>query len=94
VQEKELNTISPNKSETKVNKEYNNFASVVHQEVLWNSLVEYLEEVNMVLEKSHDISPLKLLDSPPTMLDIQHFIDLEQHALHPLMIDVQHDISL
>jgi hypothetical protein len=34
VQEKELNTINPNKSETKVNKEYNNFASVVHQEVL------------------------------------------------------------
>jgi hypothetical protein len=48
----------------------------------------------MVLEKSHDISSLKQLDSPPTMLDIQHIIDLEQHARHPLMIDVQHDISL
>jgi hypothetical protein len=42
------------------------------KKVLGNSLVELPEEVNMVLKKSNDISPLKLSDSLLTMLDIQH----------------------
>jgi len=36
----------------------------------------------MVVEESHDSSPLKPPDSPPTMLDIY------QHANHPLVLDV------
>ena len=67
---------------------------MVHEKVLENSLVEYLKEINMILEKSHNISPSKLLDSSPTILDIQHIIGLEQHALHPRMAEVQHNISL
>jgi len=34
----------------------------------------------MILEESHDISPFKLLNSPPTMLVVQYIIDLEQHV--------------
>ena len=70
VQEEGHNTISSHKSENEINKEYNNFALVVKEEVLGNFLVEFPEEVNMVLEESHNFIPLKLPDSPPTMLDI------------------------
>jgi hypothetical protein len=41
---------------------------VVKKKVLENSLVELLEEVNIILKESYDISFLKLPDSPPTML--------------------------
>jgi hypothetical protein len=70
VQEDGLNTISSNKFENKVNKEYNNSTLVVKKKVLENSLVELPEEVNIVLEESHDINPLKLPNSPPTMFDV------------------------
>jgi hypothetical protein len=56
---------------------------VVDEEVLENSLVELLEEVNMVLEEFHDISPLKLPNFLPTMLGILHIIGLEQHVELP-----------
>ena len=46
------------------------------------------EEVNMVLKESRDTSPLKLSDSPPTILDIQHVKGLEQHAPYPFMLDI------
>jgi hypothetical protein len=36
MQENELNTINPNRSEKEVNKEYNNFCLVVEEEVLDN----------------------------------------------------------
>ena len=72
VQEEGLNTISPHESENE-------------EEVLGNSMVELSEDVNMVLKESHDISPFKLSDSPPTMLNVQHVKGLEQHAHHPLM---------
>jgi hypothetical protein len=91
VQEEELNVINPNESENKVKK---NTALVVKEEVLGNFLVEFLEEVNMILKESHDISPLKLPDSLPTMLDFHHVKGLEQHAPHPLMLDIQHVIGL
>lgn len=69
------------------------FALVVKEEVLGNFLVEFLEKVNMILKESHDISPLKLPDSLSIMLDFHHVKDLEQHAPHPLMLDVQHVIA-
>jgi hypothetical protein len=94
VQDEGINTISPIESDNEVNKEYNNSALVVEEEVLENSLMESLEEVNMVLEESHDISPLKPPNSSLTMLDVQHVKSLEQHAPHPLMLDVQHIIGL
>ena len=53
---------------------------MVEKEVLGNALVELPEEVNMILEESHDSSPLKLSNSLPTMLDILHVIGLEQHV--------------
>jgi hypothetical protein len=56
--------------------------------------VELPEEVNMVLKESCNISPLKLFDSLPIMLDIQHVKGLEHHAHRPLMLDVQHVIGL
>jgi hypothetical protein len=65
---------------------------VLEEEVLENFLVELSEEVNMILEESHDISSLKL-DSPPIMLDVQHVKGLEQHAPHPFMFDIQHVIG-
>lgn len=65
---------------------------MLEEEVLENFLVELSEEVNMILEESHDISSLKL-DSPPTMLDVQHVKGLEQHAPHPFMFDIQHVIG-
>jgi hypothetical protein len=34
------------------------------------------EDVDMILEESHDISLFKLLNSPPTMLAVQYIIDL------------------
>jgi hypothetical protein len=43
---------------------------VVKKKFLENSLVELLEEVNIVLKESYDISFLKLPNSPPTMLGI------------------------
>jgi hypothetical protein len=42
--------------------------------------VELPKELDMVLKESYDISFLKLCDSPPTMLDIQHVKGLEQHV--------------
>jgi hypothetical protein len=63
-----------------VNKEYNNYVLVVEEEVLGNSLVKSFEEVNVVLEESRNINPLKLLESPPTLLDVQHVISLDQHV--------------
>ena len=45
--------------------------------------MELPKDVNMVLKKSHDISPLKLFDSPPTMLDVQYVKYLEQNVHHP-----------
>jgi len=52
------------------------------------------EEVNMVLEESHDISPFIPLDSPPIKIDIQHVISLKQHVeflnLSPLTHDECH----
>jgi len=80
-QEEGLNIISPHEPENK-------------KEVLGNSLMELLEEVNTVLKESRDTSPLKLFDSLPTMLDIQHVKSLEQHVPHPLMLDAQHVIGL
>jgi hypothetical protein len=80
-QEDGLNTISPHEPENE-------------EEVLRKSLVELPGEVNMVLKESRNISPLKLSDSLPIMLDIQHIKCLEQHAYHPLMLDVQHVIDL
>jgi hypothetical protein len=56
--------------------------------------VESFEEINMILEKFHDINLLKLPNSPLTMRDIQHVIDLKQHAPHPLMIDIQYNVSV
>ena len=70
VQGERLNTISPHESENK-------------EEILGNSLMELPKDVNMVLKKSHDISPFKLFDSPPTMLDVQYVKYLEQHVHHP-----------
>jgi hypothetical protein len=72
VQEGRLNTISPNEFENEVNKEYNNSTLMVEEEILDNFLVESLEEINMILKESHDISPFKLLNSPPIMLDVRH----------------------
>ena len=66
---------------------------MLEEEVLENFLVELSEEVNMILEESHDISSLKLFDSPPTMLDVQHVKGLEQHAPHPFMFVIQHVIG-
>jgi hypothetical protein len=68
VQDEGINIISTIESDNEVNKEYNNSALVVEEEVLENSLVESLEEVNMVLEESHDISPLKPPNSSLTCL--------------------------
>ncbi|KAL9407207.1 hypothetical protein Peur_004179 [Populus x canadensis] len=48
----------------------------------------------MVLKEFCNISHLKLSDSLPIMLDIQHVKGLEQHTHHPLMLDVQHVIGL
>jgi len=62
------------------NEEYNNYVLVVEEEVLGNSLVKSFEEVNIVLEESHNINPLKLPESPPTLLDVQHVISLDQHV--------------
>ena len=78
-----LNTISLNEFENEINKEYNNFALMINEEVLGNVLVESPEEVNMILEEFYDISPFKLPDSPPIMLDIHHVKGLEQHAPYP-----------
>jgi hypothetical protein len=58
--------------ENEVNKEYNNSTLMVEEEILENFLVESLEEINMILKESHDISPFKLLNSLPTMLDVRH----------------------
>jgi hypothetical protein len=69
-QEEELNTTSLNEFENKANKKYNNSDLVVEEEVLGNSLVKQPENVNIILEESHDISPFKLPNSPPTMLDV------------------------
>jgi hypothetical protein len=80
VYKKGFNTISPNESENVVNKEYNNYVLVVEEEVLGNFLVKSFEEVNIVLEESYNINPLKLLESPPTLLDVQHVISLDQHV--------------
>lgn len=94
VQDKGINTMSPIEFDNEVNKEYNNSVLVVEEEGLENYLVESPEEVKMVLEKSHDISPLKPPDSPLTMLDIQRIKSLEQHAPHSLMLDIQCIIGL
>lgn len=94
VQDEGINTMSPIESDNEVNKEYNNFVLVVEEEGLENYLVESPEEVKMVLEKSHDISPLKPPDSPLTMLDIQRIKSLEQHAPHSLMLDAYCIIGL
>jgi hypothetical protein len=77
VNEQGLNTINLNEFENEINKEYNNFALMIDEEVLGNFLVESPEELNMVLEESRDISPFKLSDSPPIMLDIHHVKGLE-----------------
>ena len=55
-------------------------SALMVNEVLGNSSVESPIEINMVLEESHDISPPKLPDSSPHMLDVQHIISLEQHV--------------
>ena len=94
VQDKGINTMSPIESDNEVNKEYNNSVLVVEEEGLENYLVESSKEVNMVLEKSHDISPLKPPNSPLTMLDVQRIKSLEQHAPHSLMLDAQCIIGL
>jgi hypothetical protein len=44
--------------------------------------VELPKKLDMVLKESYDISFLKLSDSPPTMLDIQHVKGLEHVELH------------
>jgi hypothetical protein len=86
-----LNIISSNDYEKEVNEEYNNSVLVVDEEVLENSLVELLEEVNLVLEESHDISPLKLPNFLPTMLGILHIIGLEQHVELPYPLPLTRD---
>jgi len=48
VQEEGFNTISLNKFENVVNKEYNKSTLVVEEEVLIKSLVEFLEKINIV----------------------------------------------
>jgi len=94
VQKEGRNTTTSNEFENEVNKENNNSTLVVDEEVLGNSLEKLLEEVNIIIEGSYDISLLKLPDSPSTMHDVQHAKGLKQHVPHPLMLDVQHVISL
>ena len=94
VQETWLNIISLNEYEKEVNKEYNKSTLVVKKEVLIKSLVEFLEEINIVLEKYHNIIHLKLLDSISTMYDVHHVKGLEQYAPNHLMLDIQHVIGL
>ena len=53
--------------------------------------MELPEEVNIILKESHNISLLKLLDSLPIMLDVQHIIDLEQHVKLPNPLPLTHD---
>jgi hypothetical protein len=57
--------------------------------------MELPKKVNMVLDKSHDINPLKLPHSPPFMLDVQHIIGFEQHIELsdplPLALDEEND---
>ena len=81
-----------------VNEEYNNYVLVVEEEVLGNSLVKSFEEVNIVLEESHNINPLKLPESPPTLLDVQHVISLDQHVKLsnplPLTCNEKDDLTL
>jgi hypothetical protein len=48
VQEEGFNTISLNKFENVVNKEYNKSTLVVEEEVLIKSLVDFLEKINIV----------------------------------------------
>jgi hypothetical protein len=80
VQQERINIINPNESKNKVNNNNKKFTLVVEEEILENSLVKSPEEINMILEESHDISHFKPLDSPPIMLDIQHVIGLKQHV--------------
>ena len=80
LQQERINIINPNESKNKVNNNNKKFALVVEEEILENSLVKSSEEINMILEESHDISHFKPLDSPPIMLDIQHVIGLKQHV--------------
>jgi len=74
--------MSPREFENKVKKEFNICALMV-EDVLGNSSMESPIEISMVLEESHDISPPKLLDSPPHILGVQHIISLEQHVELP-----------
>ena len=80
VQQERINIINPNESKNKVNNNNKKFTLVVEEEILENSLVKSSEEINMILEESHDISHFKPLDSRPIMLDIQHVIGLKQHV--------------
>jgi hypothetical protein len=85
VQEEGPNTMSPHELENEVKKE-SDMSALMVEEVLGNSSVESPIEISMVLKESHDISPLKLPDSSPHMLGVQHIISLEQHVelLDPL----------
>jgi hypothetical protein len=79
VQEKGLNTISPRELENDIREEFDMSALMV-EKVLRNSSVESPIEISIVLEESHDISPLKLPDSLPHMLGVKHIISLKQHV--------------
>ena len=59
-----------------VNKEYNKSTLVVEEEALRNSLVEFLEYINIVLEESYDIishKPLPEINLKPTDLPTKFF---------------------
>ena len=79
VQEEGLNTMSPRELENDIREEFDISALMV-EKVLRNSSMESLIEISMVLEESHDISPLKLPDSSPHMFGVKHIISLKQHV--------------
>jgi len=79
VQEEGPNTMSPHEIESEVKKE-SDMSALMVEEVLGNSSVESPIEMSMVLEKSHDISPPKILDSSSHMLGVHHIISLEQYV--------------
>lgn len=84
MQRKKLNIIYLNEHGNMVNYQYNNSILVIE---------ELLIEVNIVFEKSSNISPLIRHDSPPTMFDVYYVKGLRQDSSYPLMFDIQHIID-
>ena len=69
MQEEGLNIMNPRELENEVKKE-SDMSALMAEEVLSNSSVESPKEISMILEESHDISPLKLSGSSPHMLGV------------------------